>query len=101
MIRHFSVLYVGHIEIENVGKEGTPADARRYPNERVIEAFRMAGDVAQVMDRLDYYALWMAEHHFQHEGYEFFPILTLLGPSRATQTQHLNLGASLMAGRRW
>jgi hypothetical protein len=54
MIKRFSALYVGHIELENVGKDGTPADARRYPNERVIEAFRMATDVAQVMDRLDY-----------------------------------------------
>ena len=79
MIKHFSVLYVGHIELENVGIDGTPADTRRYPNERVIEAFRMAADVAKVMDQHDFYALWMAEHHFQHEGYECIPNLILLG----------------------
>ena len=29
MISKFSVLYVGQIELENVGLGGTPADARR------------------------------------------------------------------------
>jgi hypothetical protein len=35
MIRQFSALYVGQIELENIGLGGTPADARRYPNERM------------------------------------------------------------------
>ncbi|HEU0168757.1 MAG TPA: LLM class flavin-dependent oxidoreductase, partial [Chloroflexota bacterium] len=70
MIKHFSSLYVGHIELENVGREGTPADERRYPNERLVEAMAMAEDVAREMDRLGYDTLWLAEHHFQREGYE-------------------------------
>ena len=40
MIRKFSVLYVGQIDLDNVGRDGTPADLRRYPNERVVEAYR-------------------------------------------------------------
>ena len=39
MITKFSVLYVGHIELEDVGRDGTPADERRYPNERLVEAY--------------------------------------------------------------
>ena len=31
MIKHFSILYVGQIELENVGRDGTPADARLLP----------------------------------------------------------------------
>jgi alkanesulfonate monooxygenase SsuD/methylene tetrahydromethanopterin reductase-like flavin-dependent oxidoreductase (luciferase family) len=69
MITKFSVLYVGQIELDNVGLAGTPADKRRYPNERLAEAFQTAKEVAQQMDELGYYALWTAEHHFQHEGY--------------------------------
>ena len=38
MIKRFSVLYVGQIDLENPGIDGTPADERRYPNEKLIEA---------------------------------------------------------------
>jgi len=30
MIRKFHVLYVGQIELENIGLKGTPANERRY-----------------------------------------------------------------------
>jgi CheY-like chemotaxis protein len=70
MITKFSVLYVGQIELDNVGLNGTPANERRYSNERIVEAYRTTTEVAQLMDELDYYCLWMAEHHFQREGYE-------------------------------
>ena len=30
MIKRFSTLYIGHIELENCGHAGTPADDRRY-----------------------------------------------------------------------
>ena len=52
MITKFSVLYVGQIELENIGIGGTPTDARRYGNERLVEAFATAKDVAQLMDEL-------------------------------------------------
>ena len=34
MIKRFHVLYVGQIELENIGLQGTPANDRRYRNER-------------------------------------------------------------------
>ncbi|MBI3328485.1 MAG: LLM class flavin-dependent oxidoreductase, partial [Nitrospinae bacterium] len=101
MIKYFSTLYVGHIEMENIGVDGTPADARRYPNERVIESFRMATDLAKLMDRLDFYALWMAEHHFQREGYECIPNLILLSTYLATQTQQLKFGCAFNIVPMW
>jgi len=52
MIRRFSILYVGQIELEDIGRDGTPADARRYPNERLVEAYRTVVDVAAVTRRL-------------------------------------------------
>jgi alkanesulfonate monooxygenase SsuD/methylene tetrahydromethanopterin reductase-like flavin-dependent oxidoreductase (luciferase family) len=94
MITKFSALYVGQIELENIGRDGTPADARRYPNERLLEAYWTARDVAQTMDELGYYALWTAEHHFQREGYEVFPNLILLSTWLATQTRRLKFGCA-------
>jgi alkanesulfonate monooxygenase SsuD/methylene tetrahydromethanopterin reductase-like flavin-dependent oxidoreductase (luciferase family) len=94
MITKFSVLYVGQIELDNVGLQGTPANERRYGNERLAEAFHTAKDVAQQMDELGYYCLWTAEHHFQREGYEVFPNLILLGTWLATQTKRLKFGCA-------
>ncbi len=94
MITKFSVLYVGQIELDNVGLHGTPADERWYPNERLIEAFQTSKEVAQLMDELGYYCLWMAEHHFQREGYEVIPNLILLGTWLATQTKQLKFGCA-------
>jgi len=94
MIKKFSVLYVGQIELENIGLGGTPADARRYPNERLIEVFATARDMAQAMDDLGYHAMWTAEHHFQREGYEAFPNLIQLSLWLATQTKRLKFGCA-------
>src|SRR5215470_6183001 len=73
MIKRFHVLYVGQIELDNIGLNGTPANDRRYSDERLREVFATVKDVAQHMDALDFDVLWTAEHHFQREGYEVFP----------------------------
>jgi alkanesulfonate monooxygenase SsuD/methylene tetrahydromethanopterin reductase-like flavin-dependent oxidoreductase (luciferase family) len=101
MIKKFSVLYVGQIELENIGLQGTPSEARRYPNERLVEAFWTARDVSQLMDELGYHALWTAEHHFQREGYEVFPNLIQLGLWLATQTRRLKFGCAFNVLPMW
>jgi len=101
MITKFSVLYVGQIELDNVGLNGTPANDRRYSNEQLAEAFYTARDVAQLMDELGFYCLWTAEHHFQHEGYEVFPNLILLSTWLATQTRQLKLGCAFNVLPMW
>jgi alkanesulfonate monooxygenase SsuD/methylene tetrahydromethanopterin reductase-like flavin-dependent oxidoreductase (luciferase family) len=101
MIKHFSVLYVGQIELENVGQDGTPADARRYSNERLVECFGMAEEAARLMDELGFYALWLAEHHFQHEGYECIPNLILLGTHLAARTRQLKYGCGFNIVPMW
>src|SRR5579859_5661135 len=101
MIKYFSVLYVGQIELDNVGLDGTPADARRYPNERLVQAMSTAEDVAREMDALGYDILWLAEHHFQREGYECIPNLILMGTYLATQTRRLKLGCAFNITPMW
>jgi alkanesulfonate monooxygenase SsuD/methylene tetrahydromethanopterin reductase-like flavin-dependent oxidoreductase (luciferase family) len=101
MIKHFSVLYVGQIGLENVGRDGTPADERRYPNERLVECFGMAEEIAGLMDELGFYALWTAEHHFQREGYECLPNLILLGTHLAARTRQLKFGCGFNIVPMW
>ena len=92
MIKRFHGLYVGQIELENIGLDGTPANDRRYSAERLAEVFDTSRRVAQVMDELGYYCFWAAEHHFQHEGYECIPNLIQWGLWLATQTKRLKFG---------
>lgn len=92
MIKHFSVFYVGQIELENVGADGVPPNDRRYSNDRLVECFGMAEEIAELMDDLGYYAFWGAEHHFQREGYECFPNLILLNTHLAGRTKNLKFG---------
>lgn len=101
MIKKFSVLYVGHIALENVGRNGTPADERCYPNDRLVEGMAMAESVARVMDDLGYDTLWLAEHHFQREGYEVIPNLILMGTYLATQTRRLKFGCAFNVTPMW
>ena len=87
MIKSFSTLYAGHVlEGDNVGFDGTPANERRYSNDRLIQVFDMAKRTAQVTEELGYDILWMAEHHFQREGYECIPNLLMLNVWLAQHT---------------
>ncbi len=101
MIKRFHVLYVGQIDLDNVGLQGTPANDRRYRNEQLSEVFFTARDVARLMDELGYYALWTAEHHFQREGYECLPNLVQLSLWLATQTKRLKFGCAFNVLPMW
>ena len=92
MIKRFSVLYVGQIDLDDVGANGTPADQRRYSNEQLVQAYSHATALAQHMDTRGFHCMWMAEHHFQHEGYECIPNLILMGVHLAGLTQNLKFG---------
>jgi alkanesulfonate monooxygenase SsuD/methylene tetrahydromethanopterin reductase-like flavin-dependent oxidoreductase (luciferase family) len=101
VINKFHVLYVGQIELDKIGVNGTPANERRYSDERLREAFFTARDIAQTMDELGYDVLWTAEHHFQREGYEVFPNLIQLGLWLATQTKRLKFGCGFNVLPMW
>jgi alkanesulfonate monooxygenase SsuD/methylene tetrahydromethanopterin reductase-like flavin-dependent oxidoreductase (luciferase family) len=101
VITRFSTLYVGHIELERCGLAGTPADARRYPNERLTEAFDTAIALAEAADALGYETLWLAEHHFQHEGYECIPNIPMLAVDLAHRTRRVKIGCAFNVVPTW
>jgi alkanesulfonate monooxygenase SsuD/methylene tetrahydromethanopterin reductase-like flavin-dependent oxidoreductase (luciferase family) len=101
MIKNFHVLYVGQIELDKIGRNGTPANDRRYSNERLTEVFATAHEIAKTMDELGFHTLWTAEHHFQREGYECLPNLIQLGLWLSTQTKHLKFGCAFNVLPMW
>jgi alkanesulfonate monooxygenase SsuD/methylene tetrahydromethanopterin reductase-like flavin-dependent oxidoreductase (luciferase family) len=101
VIKRFHSLYVGQIDLDNIGLNGTPANERRYSNERFSEVFFTARRISRVMDELGFHALWTAEHHFQREGYECLPNLIQLGLWLATQTKRLKFGCAFNVLPMW
>lgn len=101
VISKFSTLYVGHIELEQCGLAGVPADDRRYPNARLTETFETAAALAQAADTLGYETLWLAEHHFQHEGYECIPNIPLLAVDLAHRTRRVKIGCAFNIVPTW
>ena len=101
MIRNFSASYAGHVVDDNLGFEGTPANDRWYSNEKLAETFDWALDIAKHLDRLGYNEFWLAEHHFQPEGYEGIPNLLMLNLYLATQTERLRFGCGFNITPMW
>jgi alkanesulfonate monooxygenase SsuD/methylene tetrahydromethanopterin reductase-like flavin-dependent oxidoreductase (luciferase family) len=74
---------------------------RRFPNERLVTVFDKAQAMAQLMDRLGYTAFWMAEHHFQHEGYECIPNVLMTAVHLTHLTNHLKIGCGFNITPMW
>ena len=51
-------------------------------------------ELAQKLEGFGYDTLWLAEHHFQREGYECLPNLFLLGVHIANVTQRIKIGCA-------
>ncbi len=69
-ISKFTTVYAGHIDFADHGQDATPANERRFSNDELASVFEKSEAIAKTMDDLGYDMMWMAEHHFQHEGYE-------------------------------
>ena len=101
MIKRFSSLYAGHIDLGDMGQDATPANERRYSNEQLVTIFEKTEAIAKCMDELGYHTLWFAEHHFQHEGYEVIPNIPMLAVHLAHITKTLRYGCGFNITPMW
>ncbi len=101
MITKFDSLFAGHIDMDNVGYGGIPVNDRRFPNEHLATVFDKAQAMAQLMDRVGYNAFWMAEHHFQHEGYECIPNVLMTAVHLTHVTKRLKIGCGFNITPMW
>jgi alkanesulfonate monooxygenase SsuD/methylene tetrahydromethanopterin reductase-like flavin-dependent oxidoreductase (luciferase family) len=102
MITKFDSLFAGHIDLDDdIGYAGLPINDRRFPNEQLATVFEKAQSMAQLMDRLGYYAFWMAEHHFQREGYECIPNVLMFAVHLAQVTNRIKLGCGFNITPMW
>ena len=101
MITEFDALYAGHVDMENIGYTGQPVNDRWFSNEHLTTAFDKTQAIAQLMDRLPFDTLWLAEHHFQREGYECIPNILLLSVHLANLTNNLKFGCGFNITPMW
>ena len=101
MISKFGSLYIGHVDLADVGFAGIPVDQRRLSDEHLASVFAKAESIAVLMDRLGYDALWLGEHHFQHEGHECIPNPLLLGVHLSHLTDRLKFGCAFNVTPNW
>ncbi|MDE2582046.1 MAG: LLM class flavin-dependent oxidoreductase [Rhodospirillales bacterium] len=101
MIRKFVTVYPGHIDLPDMGQAATPANARRFSNEQLAGVFEKTEAVARQLDRFGWDTLWLAEHHFQHEGYEVLPNILMLAVHLAHVTTRLRTGCGFNIAPMW
>ena len=101
IIDKFMTVYAGHIDMPDRGKDGTPANERRFGQEELCGVFGKLERVTQAMDRLGYHSMWMAEHHFQHEGYEVLPNSLMAAEHLCRITEQLRIGCGFKIAPMW
>jgi alkanesulfonate monooxygenase SsuD/methylene tetrahydromethanopterin reductase-like flavin-dependent oxidoreductase (luciferase family) len=101
MIRKFVTVYPGHVDLPDMGQDATPANERRFPNDHLASVFEKTEAVAKQLDRFGWDTLWLAEHHFQHEGYEVLPNILMMAVHLAHVTKRLKTGCGFNVAPMW
>ena len=101
MITKFGYLYAGHVDLDDLGLGGTPVNDRWLPDEDLASAFDKAADIARAMDRSGFDTMWLAEHHFQREGYECIPNILMLAVHLAHLTKRIDFGCGFNVTPMW
>src|SRR5262245_16839134 len=101
MITKFSNVYAGHVDLGDMGQDATPANERRYGNAHLASVFAKTEAIARVMDEHGYAILWLAEHHFQHEGYEVIPNCLMAAVHLCHLTRALRIGCGFNIAPMW
>ena len=101
MITRFGSLFAGHVDLDNEGLEGTPVNDRWLPDEYLATVFPKAEAIARLMDRTGYDTYWLAEHHFQREGYECIPNVLMLALHLCHVTRNIRIGCGFNIAPMW
>ena len=101
MITDFSSLFAGHVDMDDVGYGGTPVNDRSFSDDHLATSFDKALTIVQLMDRMGYDSFWMAEHHFQPEGYECIPNILMLAQHLASLTKNIKFGCGFNITPMW
>jgi len=101
MITKFDSLFAGHVDMDNVGYAGVAVNDRVFGNDSLSGVFDKTSKIAKTMDKSGFNTFWMAEHHFQPEGYECLPNVLMLAVHLAHLTSNIKLGCGFNIAPMW
>ena len=101
MIKSFGSLYAGHVDFAKVGFESPPLNERWLPEGQLNSVYKKAENIAKIMDENGFDIFWMAEHHFQREGYECIPNVMLFSVHLAHLTENIKFGCGFNVAPMW
>ena len=101
MITKFDSLFAGHIDMDNVGYAGIAVNDRIFGNDSLSGVFDKTSKIAKTLDESGFNTFWMAEHHFQPEGYECLPNVLMLAVHLAHLTSNIKLGCGFNIAPMW
>ena len=101
MINKFCSVYAGHVDMPDLGQDATPVNERRFNNEHIATVFEKTEAIAKAVDDAGWHSLWLAEHHFQHEGYEVVPNILMLAVHLAHLTKRIKIGSAFNITPMW
>ncbi len=101
MITKFDSLYAGHVDMGDIGYGGTAVNDRKFGNDHLMTVYSKSEAIAKALDENGFDTMWMAEHHFQPEGYECIPNLILLNVHLAHLTKNLKFGCGFNIATMW
>jgi alkanesulfonate monooxygenase SsuD/methylene tetrahydromethanopterin reductase-like flavin-dependent oxidoreductase (luciferase family) len=95
------VFFFCGVDMPDAGIHGTPPQDRRYGQQDFLNVYADLDAYARAADGLGYDSLWLAEHHFQYEGYEVVPNTILLSAFLAERTKRIKFGAMFNVVPQW
>ena len=101
MITKFGTLFAGHVDLPEVGYDAPPVNSYWLSNEHLATVYAKTEAIAKAMDHNDYDTLWLAEHHFQREGYECISNILMLAVHLCHLTEKLKIGSAFNIPPMW
>ena len=101
MITKIGSLYAGAVDLPDLGFDATPVNDRWLSDEHLATVFDKAEAIALLMEREGYDTFWLAEHHFQREGYECIPNILMLAVHLAHLTKRIKIGCGFNIAPMW
>ena len=101
MIESYGSLYAGHVDFDHIGFDASPVNERWLSEEALNTVYSKTESIAKVMDINGFDIFWLAEHHFQPEGYECIPNILMTAVHLSHLTENIRLGCGFNIAPMW